>query len=280
MKVIPSGQACGARVEGLDLSRELSETEIAAIREAWLENHVLAFPGQSMSDDDLERFTLRFGPFGHDPFFAPIPGRTNIAAICRDADETTSIFAEAWHSDWSFQENPPIGTCLLGLTIPPTGGDTLFNNQHLALEKMPDEMRAKVEGRIAIHSAVLGYSKTGVHGNEEKEKGRSMDILVSDEALETRTHPLVRNHPETGRPGIFGAPLAYIIGIEGLEPPESTEFLKELLAWQTRDEFLYRHRWEPGMLVMWDNRSVLHRATGGYEGHARLLHRTTIGAAA
>lgn len=280
MKVTPSGQACGATVEGIDLSRELTESEVESIRDVWLQHHVLAFPSQTMTDDDLERFTLHFGPFGHDPFFAPIPGRRNIAAICRDADETTSIFAETWHSDWSFQKNPPIGTCLLGITIPPVGGDTLYNNQHLALERMPEKMRAKFEGQIAVHSAALGYSKQGIHGDEEKEAGRSMDIIVSDEALERQTHPLVREHPETGRLGIFGAPLAYIIALDGVDPTESTELLKELLAWQTKDEFLYRHRWEPGMLVLWDNRSVLHRATGGYEGHARLLHRTTIGAAA
>ena len=80
--------------------------------------------------------------------------------------------------------------------------------------------------------------------------------------------------------GLFGAPLAYIVGFEGVEQEEAVSLLKELHAWQTRDEFLYRHEWKPGMLVMWDNRSVLHRATGGYEGYDRLLHRTTIGAAA
>lgn len=280
MKVTPTDQACGAMVEGIDLSRDLSEADVEAIRDAWLQHHVLAFPNQTMTDDDLERFTLRFGPFGHDPFFAPISGRQNIAAVRRDADETTSIFAETWHSDWSFQKNPPIGTCLLGITVPPVGGDTLYSNQHLALERMPDEMRAKFEGQLAIHSAALGYSKDGIYGDVEKGAGRSMDIVASDEALEQQTHPLVREHPETGRLGIFGAPLSYIIGLEGMELDESAELLKELLAWQSKEEFVYRHRWETGMLVMWDNRSVLHRATGGYEGHARLLHRTTIGAPA
>lgn len=276
--IAATGQACGAIVEGLDLSAPLSPEEVAWIRSAWLEHHVLVFPDQEMNDDDLERFTLNFGPFGHDPFFAPIPGRTNIAAIRRDADETTSIFAETWHTDWSFQTNPPIGTCLLSLTVPPVGGDTLFANQHLALDRMPQELRAKFEDKVAIHSARFGYSKEGLYGEKPDEAGRSMDIIASDEALEEQTHPLLRAHPETGRMGIFGAPLAYIVGFEGMDQDAAYELLGELRDWQTRDEFLYRHSWAPGMLVMWDNRSVLHRATGGYEGHARLLHRTTIGA--
>ena len=95
--------------------------------------------------------------------------------------------------------------------------------------------------------------------------------------MATQLHPIVRAHPETGRYGLFGC-LGYIIGIDGMDDSEARDLLIELYAWQSRDEFVYHHRWEPGMLVMWDNRSVLHRATGGYDGHDRLLHRTTIGA--
>ncbi len=145
---------------------------------------------------------------------------------------------------------------------------------------MPEEMRSRFEGKVAIHSAKLGYSKDGLYGKGDQASGRSMDIRPSDEANEERSHPLIRAHSETGRLGIFGAPLAYIMGFEGVGEAEARELMKELHHWQTRDEFVYRHRWEPDMLVMWDNRSVLHRATGGYEGHARLLHRTTIGAPA
>ncbi len=125
MKISPSGQACGAEVTGVDLTQALSANSIAAIRSAWLEHHVLSFPNQAMNDDDLERFTRYFGDFGHDPFFDPIEDRKHIAAIRRDADEKSPLFAENWHSDWSFQAQPPAGTCLLGITIPPVGGDTL-----------------------------------------------------------------------------------------------------------------------------------------------------------
>lgn len=275
--VEPSGQVCGARVTGVDLSVPLDDGTVAAIRAAWLEHHVLAFPDQSLTDDDLERFTLCFGPFGDDPYIAPIPGRRHVIAIRRSADETSPLFAENWHSDWSFQERPPAGTCLYGITIPPVGGDTLFADQHAALDAMPADLRARLEGRLAVHSARSGYAPSGVYGDADRTTGRSMEIRPSETAMATQRHPIVREHPETGRPGVFGC-IGYIMGIDGMPDDEARSLLFELYHWQTRDEFVYRHRWEPGMLVMWDNRSVLHRATGGYDGHERLLHRTTIGA--
>ena len=272
IRIEPSGQACGASVTGVDLSKPLTPDEVAEIRAAWLKHHVLAFPGQQMSDDDLERFTDAFGGFGEDPFIAPIPGRKHVIAVKRKADETAPLFAENWHSDWSFQARPPAGTCLYGITIPPVGGDTLFANQHAALDAMPKEMRAKLEGRIAIHSAVKAYAPDGQYG--ARDKGRSMDIRPSADAARTQTHPLIRRHPETGREGLFSC-FGYIIGIEGMDEAESTPLLLQLYQWQSREAFQYRHRWQPGMLVMWDNRSVLHAATGGYDGHDRVLHRTT-----
>ena len=275
IRIEPSGQACGASVTGVDLSKPLTPDGVAEIRAAWLKHHVLAFPGQQMSDDDLERFTDAFGGFGEDPFIAPIPGRKHVIAVKRMADETAPLFAENWHSDWSFQARPPAGTCLYGITIPPVGGDTLFANQHAALDAMPKEMRAKLEGRIAIHSAVKAYAPDGQYG--ARDKGRSMDIRPSADAARTQTHPLIRRHPETGREGLFSC-FGYIIGIEGMDEAESTPLLLQLYQWQSREAFQYRHKWQPGMLVMWDNRSVLHAATGGYDGHDRVLHRTTIAA--
>lgn len=272
-----SGQACGAEITGIDLTKDLLASEIRNLREAWLEHHVLSFPNQSMSDDDLERFTLYFGSFGDDPFIAPISGRQNIAAVKRTADEKVPIFADNWHTDWSFQLNPPAGTCLFGIDIPTKGGDTLFSNQHLALYEMPEALRNKLEGKLAIHSAAIPYSPTGGYGDKDRELGRSMDIRASDEAMAKQLHPIIRNHPETGKEGIFGT-IGYIVGIEGMQDQEAMKLLIELSTWQSQEKFQYQHKWKKDMLVMWDNRSVLHRATGGYQGQERLLHRTTIAA--
>jgi taurine dioxygenase len=276
LDITPSGQACGAAVRGVDLSKPMTKDTIAAIRAAWLEHQVLAFPDQKLTDDQLEAYTLAFGPFGEDPFIAPIPGHPHIIAVKRKADETSPIFAESWHSDWSFQAKPPQGTCLYGKTIPPVGGDTLFTNQYLALEQMPADLRKRIEGKRAIHSAKNAYAPTGFYGAGDK--GRSMDIRPSDEAQATHTHPIIHKHPETGRQCLFGT-AGYIIGIEGMDQAEGWDLVSEIYRWQTRPEFQYRHKWSPEMLVMWDNRCTLHMATGGYAGHDRLLHRTTIGAA-
>jgi len=277
LKVKFSGQSCGAEITGIDLKKSLSECQILKIRDLWLEFHVLNFPNQSLTDDDLERFTLYFGSFGDDPFIAPIPGRENIIAVKRTPDEKVPIFADNWHTDWSFQENPPAGTCLFGKIIPMHGGDTLFANQHLALEKMPLSLRKRIEGKEAIHSALVPYSPGGGYGDKDREMGRSMDIRASNKALAKQLHPIIKQHPETKKEGIYGT-IGYIIGIDGMDNQEAMKLLVELSAWQCRDEFIYRHKWKKDMLIMWDNRSVLHRATGGYEGNERLLHRTTIAA--
>lgn len=278
LTVIPSGAACGATVTGVDLSKALAADEVAAIRAAWLQHHVLAFPDQAMSDDDLERFTIAFGGFGDDPFIAPIAGRKNIIAVTRTADEKAPIFAGSWHTDWSFLAEPPAGTCLYGITIPPHGGDTLFANQHLAYAQLPSHLRARIDGKMAIHSAAASYAPEGKYGEADKASDRSMDIRPSAAAQATHIHPLVRPHPETGQLGFFST-RGYIKAIVDMAADESAELLDALHQWQGRDEFVYRHKWQPQMLVMWDNRSLLHMATGGYEGHARHLHRTTIAAA-
>ena len=272
-----SGQSCGAEITGIDLKKNLSDNQISEIRELWLEYHVLSFPNQSLTDDDLERFTLYFGSFGDDPFINSIPGRENIIAVKRTADEKVPVFADNWHTDWSFQLNPPAGTCLFGKIIPTEGGDTLFANQHIALEHMSSTLRNKLEGKLAIHSALVPYSPGGGYGDKDREKGRSMDIRASNEAFAKQLHPIIKQHPETKKEGIYGT-IGYIIGIDGMANQEAMKLLMELSAWQCKEEFLYRHKWKKDMLIMWDNRSVLHRATGGYEGQERLLHRTTIAA--
>ena len=279
LTITPSAQSCGARVTDVDLTQPLDAATIADIRAAWLDHHVLAFPDQKMSDDDLERFTRYFGGFGDDPFIKPVPGREHIIAVKRRADETAPLFAENWHSDWSFQARPPAGTCLYGITIPPVGGNTDFSNQHAALDAMPAALRSKIEGKQAIHSARAGYAPSGMYGANDPKgpAGRSMDIRSGEEALDTQLHPIIRRHPETGREGLFGC-AGYIIGIDGMSDEEAIPLIVELLHWQGREEFRYSHVWEPHMLILWDNRSVLHRATGGYDGHDRLLHRTTIAA--
>ena len=275
LTVTPSGAACGATITGVDLTQPLSDDLIAEIRAHWLEHKVVAFPNQPLAPEDLERFAEYFGEIGEDPFFGHIEGYPNICAIQRNADEKTTIFAEFFHTDWSFMAVPPAGTALFGITIPPEGGDTLFADQVKALEEMPDDLREKFENLTAIHSAALGYAPDGAYGEEDQKQGRSMVIKPSEKARETCEHPLVRTHHETGKQALFSS-VAYIKGFNGYSTEEGNTLLGELYMYQTQEQFVYRHKWEKDMLVMWDNRSLLHAATGGYDGYDRLLHRVTI----
>ena len=267
--------SCGAYVTGIDLSQKISDDLGGLLREHWLENKILIFPDQNLTNYDLENFTLAFGEFGDDPFFGHIDGHQNIAAIQRDPNETTPIFAEVFHTDWSFLDIPPAGTCLYGIIIPPKGGNTLFADQVKAYENLPSHLKDKVDSLTAIHSAELGYAPTGAYGEEDQKNGRSMKIIPSEKAREKYNHPLVRTHHETNKKALYSS-AAYIQGFEGLEKEESDNLLIELYEWQTKKELIYSHKWSEKMLVIWDNRSLLHAATGGYDGYQRLLHRTTV----
>jgi taurine dioxygenase len=271
--VEPSGGPCGASIVGVDFSTEIAPETVAAIRAVWLKHLVVAFPDQHLSLDRFEEVALLFGEFGQDPYFKGLPDHPHVAEVKREADEQTPIFAEAWHSDWSFLENPPSGTLLYGRVIPPVGGDTLYSNQQAAYEALDTALKTQVDCLVGVHSARRGYSKEGQYG--AKDVGRSMAIVYSDDALATQTHPLVKTHPETGRKALFLSP-GYTIGVEGMSDSDAQELLMTLFAHQAREDFVYVHRWETDMLTMWDNRAVIHAATGGYQGHRRLLQRITV----
>jgi taurine dioxygenase len=274
VRVEPSGVGFGALISGIDLSQPHSPTDRDAVRQAWLQHQIIGICGQELAIADMERFAATLGPEGDDPFIASIPGHPRVVEVRREATETTPVFAEAWHSDWSFLESPPAGTLLYAKVIPPIGGDTLFANQYAAYDALSVPMKSRIADLRGIHSARRSYSPGGVYG--ERDQGRSMAIRYSERAMATQLHPLVRRHPETGRPALF-VNLGYTIGVEGMAEAESTALLTELFAHQTKPEFIYRHRWAPRLLTLWDNRCVLHTATGGYQGHQRLLWRITIG---
>jgi taurine dioxygenase len=273
IEISPQQASCGAIIRGIDLCSELSPADVTAIRSAWLKHQVVAFPDQPLEIADIERFATYMGPNGEDPYIEAIAGHPRVVQVKREPDEKAPIFAETWHSDWSFLKRPPAGTVLYGNIIPPMGGDTLFADQYAAWEGLSNTMQGLLKNKLAIHSARKGYARDGLYG--EKDKGRSMAIKYGDSALKTQLHPLARPHTETGRLALFVSP-GYTIGIEGMPENESVPLLKELYAHQAKPEYVYRHKWSQGMLLMWDNRCVIHAATGGYEGHRRLLHRITV----
>lgn len=273
IQIIPHANRFGAVVRGLRLADGLTAEAATTIRDAWARYGVLVFPEQPLDLEQLEAFTQALGEFGTDPFIAPMDDHPHVLELRREADEKAGNFGAGWHSDWSFQAEPPSGTILHSKVIPPFGGDTLYADTHRAWEALSPTMQGMLEGLHAIHSAALPYGPKGVFANDTE--ARTMKILVSEEAEKTERHPLVRTHPVTGRKALFVNPV-YTVAIEGLEPPENFTILKFLYDHMVKDEFVYRHVWAPEMLVLWDNRSTMHFATGGYDGHLRVLHRTTL----
>ncbi|MEZ5557369.1 MAG: TauD/TfdA family dioxygenase [Pseudomonadales bacterium] len=263
----------GAEIHNLDLTRPLPADAVAAVRSAWLEHQVVCFRDQPMTHEDLERFTGYIGDWGNDPYVAPIDGHPHILEIRREPDEAVAPFGGAWHSDWSFQACPPSATILHGKIIPPVGGDTWFADGYAAYDALSGADRSLLEGLRAVHSARRPYSHEGYTAGRGAE--RSMRILPSDEAYATQLHPVVRTHPETGRKALW-VNAVYTIGIDGMAEEEGRALIRRLCDHATSERFVYRHRWAPNMLTMWDNRCVQHCAQGGYDGHRRVMHRTTV----
>ncbi|MBS0363639.1 MAG: TauD/TfdA family dioxygenase [Proteobacteria bacterium] len=271
--VTPQASGFGAEVSGVDLTRPVPAPVLAEIKAAWARHGVLAFPDQPLSLEAQEAFTEQMGGFGHDPYIKPMAGHPNVLELRREPDEKATNFGAGWHSDWSFQEAPPAATILHSKVVPPVGGDTLFVDAVRAYEALSPTFQAMLTPLQAIHSARQSYGSKGVFSKDTEK--RTMQIIVSEEADGSLTHPLVRTHPVTGRKALYVSPV-YTVGIEGMTHEEAKAILGFLFAHLTQDQFVYRHKWREQMLLMWDNRCTMHFAEGGYDGHLRLMHRTTV----
>ncbi|MGZ3403598.1 MAG: TauD/TfdA dioxygenase family protein [Phenylobacterium sp.] len=273
IQVRPQASGFGAEITGLDLTRPAPAEVLDEVKAAWARHGVVAFPDQPMDLDALEAFTLQMGGFGHDPYVKPMAGHPNVLELRREPDEKATNFGAGWHSDWSFQEAPPAATLLHSKVIPPVGGDTLFVDAARAYEALSPAMQRMLAPLQAIHSARQSYGSKGVFSKDTEK--RTMQIIVTEEADGSLTHPLVRTHPVTGRKALFVSPV-YTVGVEDLTPEEAKAVLGFLFQHLTQEQFIYRHRWREQMLLMWDNRCTMHFAEGGYDGHLRLMHRTTV----
>ena len=269
-----SKNGIGVEVSDFSLS-DLTEENIAFLRSKWVEYGLIVFPKLPLSHDEFKDFALNFGDFGDDPFISSLPDYPNIAEIKRSANEKATPFGGTWHSDWSFMKKPPSATLLHSKIIPPVGGNTLFANTEKSFAALPEKMKNKLRNLKVIHSAKIPYADDGFYALEKEE--RSMKILPSKEAKATFSHPMVKIHPETNKECLFINPV-YTINIEGFSEDESQQLLWELYEHMIQDKFVYEHVWNEDMLIMWDNRTVMHQAMGGYDGYDRLLHRITLAA--
>lgn len=264
--------AIGADVEGLDL-KSLSEEGYAELRQALLAHKVVFIRDQNLSPADLERVTQQFGEFGREPYVKTMAEHPHVVQVVKEADEKAPfVFGGAWHTDWTFQERPPAFTLLYGHDIPPYGGDTCYANMALAYEWLSPGMQALLENLDAIHSPERAY---GVGANHNALLENMAINFGNDTAEDTRTHPLVTRHPETGKKVLFVNP-GYTVGIQGLRSEESKPLLEYLFNLATSPAFTCRMRWRQGTLAIWDNRSTWHLPISDYHGMRREMFRTTV----
>ena len=274
--VNPLGDRFAAEIVGVDLAQELSDDDFAALRAAWFEAGVAVFRDQRFSPAQHVAFSRRFGELiVHVMHQFLLPGHPEILLISnrKHPDGTPMGFEDAgryWHSDISYDERPAMGSHLHAVEIPPEGGDTLFADMRHALKTLPDTLRRRIEGRRARHSYTRNHRR-----NETVEGGRPAFSAEQRERLNDVSHPMVRTVEDTGEEALFVNP-GFTFAVEEMDEAESDALLAALFEHSTREAFLYTHRWRPGDLLCWDNRSVMHRATLYDPAATRHMHRTTI----
>jgi taurine dioxygenase len=274
ISVQPVSGALGAEIGGVELAR-LDDAAFAEIRRAFLEHLVLFFRDQRLDAAGLKAFSRRFGPLSRVPYVKPLDDDPEIIAVRKEPEERRiSVFGGAWHSDFSFLAEPPLGSALYALDVPSCGGDTLFADMYRAYEALSPGMRRLLDGLRAMHSGhVYGAARPPTR---TMRTSASIEISRGNpEADIERAHPVVRVHPETGRRALFVNAI-YTTRFEGMSEAESRPLLAFLEAHATRPELTCRFRWRPGSLALWDNRCTLHLAVNDYDGARRLLWRTTI----
>ena len=266
----------GARVRGVDLKSSIDDVTIDAIREALFAHSVLVFHDQHITDEQHVAFTERFGPLQmtlvSDPYGGggPINQITNVDenGDIIPPDDTRSLYQAGntlWHSDGAFKSVPLRASFLSAKVIPPERGETEFASLRAAYAALPEEKKAEVEGLIAEHS--IAYSREKIAPG-----------LMSEAWLKETPpvqHIVVRTIPETGEKALFVG--SYATHIVGWPVEKGRGLLEELLEWSTQRQFVYRHEWQVDDLVIYDNRSCLHRGRPWDSGsYKRIMHRTTL----
>jgi len=274
--VTPLSRACGAEIRGVDLTRELSEPTVRAIRRAWEEHLVLVFRDQHITQEQQLRFASYFGELG-DRKVAPAPLRERTEGIQQDHKKILLVTnikvdgqpigafgdGEFWfHIDSGYTARPYKFTFLYALELPSSGGNTLFSNMYKAYEAVPPALKAKLKGRQALH----------IHEYKRSEKA---NLSVDISGIPHFCHPVFITHPDTGRKTLFVHRLM-TARIEGLDADESDAILEQLYEIGERPEFIFEHVWQLGDFLMWDNRCTIHARTDFPKGERRLLRRCTV----
>ena len=259
--------ACGAIIDGVDLSQDLDEEIFAEVHGAFLEHLVIFFRDQKLTPEQHIAFARRFGSLRISDQYLPLDGYPEILEIVKEP-EATSIVGNLWHADESFLARPALGSVLYMRECPVVGGDTMFANQYMAYDALSPGMQRLLRSQHVVFSdASLA----------KRNAGRSLKVnplAANRDSLEA-VHPAVRTHPETGRKALF-IHRPYAVRFDGMTEEESEPLMQYLFAHSAKPEFTCRFRWSVGSLAFWDNRAVQHYALNDYPGQRRYAHRVTI----
>jgi len=272
IRLQPRPGGFGCEVWGLDLARGVSEATFRRIERAWFDHSFLIYRDLQMTPAQHVAWTRRFGPLHiMVPTDWNLPEHPEIFVVGNAEREGKPLGLRragmGWHSDGEDKRIPNAGSMLYAKEIPPSGGDTLFADMYAAYEALPEALRQRIAGRRGRFSRIDMHQVHYPHlpPLSEADKRARPDVF----------HPLVRRHPGSGRPALFVG--RWTRDVEGMEPEEGRALVEELFAHATQDRFVYRHVWRPRDAVQWDNRCMLHCATGFDEQRStRLMHRTTL----
>jgi taurine dioxygenase len=272
MNITPVTPELGAEISGTDL-RTADNATITQIQSAFAQRAVLFIRDQDLTLDDLLAVTAKFGSVLRVPYVQGVASHPDVIAVLKEASERKiSTFGGTWHSDFSFLAEPPASTLLYAVELPPVGGDTIWASQYLAYEALSDGMKALLEPLRAAHT---GWPHGTMGPAPDVPVTKSIKMVRNDPSADREVlHPVVRVHPVTGKKALFVNPV-YTQRFEGMTVAESKPLLDYLHQHSIRAEFCCRFRWTPGTLTMWDNRCLMHLAVNDYDGHRRLLYRTT-----
>jgi taurine dioxygenase len=267
LTILPMTPTIGAEIEGVDLTRPLSEATVSALRQALLDWKVLFFRDQVIDTEQHLAFARRFGALEVHPFAPQKPGYPEVLAITHD--EKNRGKENTWHSDVTWRLEPSLGSILRAIELPPVGGDTLFADMYAAYDGLKDEVKAKIDNAVAMHDFThfrAGMRKRGLSEEQIEEMNRKYPMAE---------HPVVRTHPETGRRCIY-VNAAFTLHIVGMEKAESDALLAHLYAQAAIPEYQCRFRWSPNAIAFWDNRASQHYAASDYWPAVRKMERVTI----
>ncbi len=290
IRINPVAGTIGAELVGVDLTRSIEPNLFDQVQAALLEHLVILLPDQKpLAPRHLRAFAERFGALDTDPFvypfkIPPIEGFPEIYSNIKEADNTGINIGGYWHADVTYRRKPHKFSVLYAKEVPPYGGDTMFANQYLAWETLPDDLKEKLDNLQAVHSSAMPHGQSAARfasvdrdhapAREDRDLETSGDYVSDVEVIEN-IHPVVRRHPVTGRKLLY-VNRGFTSHFVGMTLAESLPLLEELWAHACRPELTCRFRWTPNAVVVWDNCATQHYALNDYYGHRRHMMRISI----